>query len=138
MNLKKAAIFAAPLLVAAALIPSFGKPSLPTGNDLLGTWEGANKGYQGDIYINSGSIKIIITEAKGKAFKGYVINSRSGKPTRRETVNGFIAGNGDVFATDSKGFYNMKLYESGRLGIVYRESSPQQVASTTFGLYTLK
>ncbi|MFL0769394.1 MAG: hypothetical protein AB8B70_07380 [Prochlorococcus sp.] len=138
MNLKKVTVFAAPLLVAAALMPGFGKPSFPTGNDLLGTWKGSSKGYQGDLYKTGEAVKIIITEAKGKAFKGYVIHSRLGEPARRETVNGFIAATGDVFATDSNGFYDMKLYENGSLGIVYRENSPKQVASTMFGLYNLK
>ena len=107
-------------------------------NDLMGTWEGRNKGYQGNLYTENESVRIIITEANGKAFKGYLKTSTAGKSSKRDIVNGFIAATGDIFATDDHGYYNMKLYENGSLGIVYRKSTPKELPSTLFGLYTKK
>ena len=134
----KLTVWATPLLIAAALTPGFAKPNFPSGNDLLGTWEGRNKGYQGNLYTENESVRIIITEANGKAFKGYLKTNTAGKSSKRDIVNGFIAATGDIFATDDHGYYNMKLYENGSLGIVYRKSTPKELPSTLFGLYTKK
>ena len=115
----------APALIALALAaPATALAQVSSGN-LLGTWEGTMSGFFGAKAVEPQPVKLMIEETNGRAFGGMSqYEDRNGQPTD-VVFNGVIAPDGDGWATNRNGYFNLRLEPDGELHVIFRDAAPQ-------------
>ena len=133
--MKYAAI--APALIALAVaVPSTALAQVSSAN-LLGTWKGTMSGFFGAKAVEPQPVKFMIEETNGRAFEGISqYENRDGQPTD-VVFNGFIAPDGDGWATNRNGYFDLRLEPDGELHVIFRDADPQNGGPITmYGVFT--
>ena len=121
--MKCAAITSA--LIALAVAAPTTALSQVSSENLLGTWSGTMSGFFGAKAVKPQPVKFMIEKTNGRAFEGISqYENRDGQPTD-VVFNGFIAPDGDGWATNRNGYFNLRLEPDGELHVIFRDSAPQ-------------
>ena len=127
----------APALIALAVAtPSTALAQVSSAN-LLGTWKGTMSGFFGAKAVEPQPVKFMIEETNGRAFEGISqYENRDGQPTD-VVFNGFIAPDGDGWATNRNGYFDLRLEPDGELHVIFRDADPQNGGPITmYGVFT--
>jgi len=115
----------APALIALALAAPSSALAQVTSTNLLGTWEGTMSGFFGAKAVEPQPVKFMIEATNGRAFEGISqYENRDGQPTD-VVFNGFIAPDGDGWATNRNGYFDLRLEPDGELHVIFRDADPQ-------------
>ena len=104
------------LVTIGAGCASNSSESVPTGAELIGTWQQTGAGYErGESVIWVDQV-VVIEAADGQGFTGFKEYTKEGQGPQQEIVNGVIAPNGDILITDEDGFFRGRLEDETILG----------------------
>ena len=132
--MKCAAITSA--LIALAVAAPTSALSQVSSENLLGTWSGTMSGFFGAKAVEPQQVKFMIEKTNGRAFEGISqYEDRDGKPTN-VVFNGFIAPDGDGWATNRNGYFDLRLEPDGELHVIFRDADPQSGGPITmYGVF---
>ena len=132
----KYAAMAQALIALAVAAPSTALAQVSSAN-LLGTWTGTMSGFFGAKAVEPQPVKFIIEETNGRAFEGISqYEDRDGQPTN-VVFNGFIAPDGDGWATNRNGYFDLRLEPDGELHVIFRDADPQNGGPITmYGVFS--
>lgn len=109
---RSAALVAVGATVLACLTTSCGSDSaasVPTGADLKGTWVGSATGYQAGKPVTWKDEKMVIAEADGQGFGGFVTYTDTDGTPKKETVSGVISPDGNILIAEDVGHFQLRL-----------------------------
>ena len=131
----KYAAMAQALIALAVAAPSTALAQVSSAN-LLGTWKGTMSGFFGAKAVEPQPVKFMIEETNGRAFEGISqYENRDGQPTD-VVFNGFIAPDGDGWATNRNGYFDLRLEPDGELHVIFRNADPQNGGPITmYGVF---
>ena len=120
----KYAAMATALVSLAVATPNAALAQVSSAN-LLGTWTGTMSGFFGAKAVEPQPVKFMIEKTNGRAFEGISqYEDRDGQPTN-VVFNGFIAPDGDGWATNRNGYFDLRLEPDGELHVIFRDANPQ-------------
>ena len=106
-----AVVGAAGVVAAVAGCGADSAESVPTGADLVGTWNQAGVGYEKSGPVTWENQTLVIEEADGQGFVGFKeYTSEDGQP-QRESVIGVIGPDGNILIVDEDGRFEGRLSE---------------------------
>ena len=131
----KYAAMASALIAVAVAAPSTAIAQVSSSN-LLGTWNGEMSGFFGTRAVQPQPVKFIIKKTSGRVFEGISqYENRDGEPTD-VVFNGFIAPDGDGWATNRNGYFDLRLKPDGELHVIFRDADPQDGGPITlYGIF---
>ena len=131
----KYAAMAMGLMTLAVATPNAALAQVSSGN-LLGTWTGTMSGFFGAKAVEPQPVKFMIEKTNGRAFEGISqYEDRDGQPTN-VVFNGFIAPDGDGWATNRNGYFDLRLEPDGELHVIFRDADPQSGGPITmYGVF---
>ena len=131
----KYAAMTSALIALAVTAPSTALAQVSSEN-LLGTWSGTMSGFFGAKAVQPQPVKFMIEKTNGRAFEGISqYENRDGEP-RDVVVNGVIAPDGDGWATNRNGYFNLRLEPDGELHVIFRDADPQSGGPITmYGVF---
>ena len=131
----KYAAMTSALIALAVTAPSTALAQVSSEN-LLGTWSGTMSGFFGAKAVQPQPVKFMIEKTNGRAFEGISqYENRDGQPTD-VVFNGFIAPDGDGWATNRNGYFDLRLEPDGELHVIFRDADPQNGGPITmYGVF---
>ena len=126
----------APALISLALATPATALAQVSSANLLGTWEGTMSGFFGAKAVEPQPVKFMIEETNGRAFGGISqYEDRNGQPTD-VVFNGVIAPDGDGWATNRNGYFDLRLETNGKIHVIFRDAAPQNGRTISrYGVY---
>lgn len=88
---------------------------------LVGTWSGERDRSAKVEGYRSGPATLVITEQKGRAFKGYLTRTNKEGDEKEELWGAFTPGARLVAGADEEGFYSFLLVDENTLDYCYAE-----------------
>ena len=117
----------------AAGCGSDSEAAVPTGADVKGTYVQEGAGFDNGEPATWKDHTIVINAAEGQGFAGYKeYISRSTGQKKRETFNGSIGVDGEVFVADGDGFYEGRFVDGSFVGEYVEFGKDQQVMNATW------
>lgn len=89
---------------------------VPTGQDLLGTWDQKGAGYEQGRYVTWEDQTLVVEEAEGQGFVGFKEYTRDGEEPQKEIVNGVVGVDGEILIVDEDGIFEGALVDGKILG----------------------
>ncbi|MET0866661.1 MAG: hypothetical protein ABWY35_01085 [Pseudorhodoplanes sp.] len=111
------------------------KPS-PERLSLVGTWTGQRERMSKAEGYREGLSTLVITEQKGRAFKGHLIRANKEGDVKEELWGAFTPGGRLMVASDDEGYYSFSLLNNTTLDYCYSEAG--SAARTTCARLTRK
>lgn len=114
-----ASLFAAPAALAAEKV------------SLVGTWTGQRERIAKVEGLREGVATLVITEQKGRTFKGHLNRSNKDGDVKEELWGAFTPGGRLMVGSDEEGTYSFALVNANTLDYCYVESgnSPRSVCA---------
>lgn len=117
----------------AAGCGSDAEAAVPTGADLKGTWAQEGAGYENGKSITWTDQTVVVTAADGQGFSGYKeYTPAGGGDPQRETFNGVIGLDGEVFIADGDGFYEGRIEDGAFVGEYVEVGADSTAMNVTF------
>ena len=110
-------------IVAAAALCLLATPVLAQQDlSLVGTWTGQRERMAKDDGYRDGLATLVITEQKGRAFKGYLSRSNKDGDVKEELWGAFTPNGHLMVGSDEEGFYWFTLVNVDTLDYCYSEA----------------
>jgi hypothetical protein len=110
-------------IVAAAALCLLATPVLAQQDlSLVGTWTGQRERMAKDDGYRDGLATLVITEQKGRAFKGYLSRSNKDGDVKEDLWGAFTPNGHLMVGSDEEGFYWFTLVNIDTLDYCYSES----------------
>lgn len=110
-------------IVAAAALCLLATPVLAQQDlSLVGTWTGQRERMAKDEGYRDGLATLVITEQKGRAFKGYLSRSNKDGDVKEELWGAFTPNGHLMVGSDEEGFYWFTLVNVDTLDYCYSEA----------------
>ncbi len=97
------------------------KPS-PEKLSLVGTWTGPRERMAKVEGYKDGLATLVITEQKGRAFKGHLVRANKEGDVKEELWGAFTPGGKLMVASDEEGYYWFSLVNNNTLDYCYAEA----------------
>lgn len=120
------------LLTSAMLVSLFAGEALAAENiNLLGTWTGPRERIAKADGLREGTATLVITEQKGRTFKGYLNRSNKDGDVKEDLWGAFTPGGRLMVGSDEEGIYSFALINANTLDYCYVEAgnSPRSVCA---------
>lgn len=114
----KKRIIAALALVMLAAGPAVAQQEI----SLVGTWSGERDRSAKVEGYRSGLATLVVTEQKGRAFKGYLNRSNADGDVKEDLWGAFTPGVRLAAGADEEGFYSFLLIDENTLDYCYTET----------------
>jgi hypothetical protein len=111
------------------------KPS-PEKLSLVGTWSGQRERMAKVEGYRDGLATLVITEQKGRTFKGHLVRANKEGDVKEELWGAFTPGGKLMVASDDEGYYWFTLVNNNTLDYCYSEAGA--AARTTCARLTRK
>jgi hypothetical protein len=89
---------------------------------LVGTWTGERDRSAKVEGYRSGAATLVISEQKGRAFKGYLLRSNADGDVKEDLWGAFTPGARLMAGADEEGFYSFMLIDVNTLDYCYTEA----------------
>ncbi len=110
-------------IVAAAALCLLATPVLAQQDlSLVGTWTGQRERIAKDEGYRDGLATLVITEQKGRAFKGYLSRSNKDGDVKEDLWGAFTPNGHLMVGSDEEGFYWFTLVNVDTLDYCYSEA----------------
>lgn len=110
-------------IVAAAALCLLATPVLAQQDlSLVGTWTGQRERMAKDEGYRDGLATLVITEQKGRAFKGYLSRTNKDGDVKEELWGAFTPNGHLMVGSDEEGFYWFTLVNVDTLDYCYSEA----------------
>jgi hypothetical protein len=110
-------------IVVAAALCLLATPVLAQQDlSLVGTWTGQRERMAKDDGYRDGLATLVITEQKGRAFKGYLSRSNKDGDVKEELWGAFTPNGHLMVGSDEEGFYWFTLVNVDTLDYCYSEA----------------
>jgi hypothetical protein len=110
-------------IVAAAALCLLATPVLAQQDlSLVGTWTGQRERMAKDDGYRDGLATLVITEQKGRAFKGYLSRSNKDGDVKEDLWGAFTPNGHLMVGSDDEGFYWFTLVNVDTLDYCYSEA----------------
>jgi hypothetical protein len=110
-------------IVAAAALCLLAMPALAQQDlSLVGTWTGQRERMAKDEGYRDGLATLVITEQKGRAFKGYLSRTNKDGDVKEELWGAFTPNGHLMVGSDEEGFYWFTLVNVDTLDYCYSEA----------------
>jgi hypothetical protein len=110
-------------IVAAAALCLLATPVLAQQDlSLVGTWTGQRERMAKDDGYRDGLATLVITEQKGRAFKGYLSRTNKDGDVKEELWGAFTPNGHLMVGSDEEGFYWFTLVNVDTLDYCYSEA----------------
>jgi hypothetical protein len=110
-------------IVAAAALSLLTMPALAQQDlSLVGTWTGQRERMAKDEGYRDGLATLVITEQKGRAFKGYLSRTNKDGDVKEELWGAFTPNGHLMVGSDEEGFYWFTLVNVDTLDYCYSEA----------------
>jgi hypothetical protein len=110
-------------IVAAAALCLLAMPALAQQDlSLVGTWTGQRERMAKDDGYRDGLATLVITEQKGRAFKGYLSRTNKDGDVKEELWGAFTPNGHLMVGSDEEGFYWFTLVNVDTLDYCYSEA----------------
>jgi hypothetical protein len=110
-------------IVAAAALCLLAMPALAQQDlSLVGTWTGQRERMAKDEGYRDGRATLVITEQKGRAFKGYLSRSNKDGDVKEDLWGAFTPNGHLMVGSDEEGFYWFTLVNVDTLDYCYSEA----------------
>ena len=104
--------------LALLATPAFTQEKL----SLVGTWSGQRERMAKVEGYRAGLATLVITEQKGRAFKGHLARSNKDGDVKEELWGAFTPGGRLMVASDDEGYYWFTLVNNNTLDYCYSEA----------------
>ena len=104
--------------LALLATPAFTQEKL----SLVGTWSGQRERMAKVEGYRAGLATLVITEQKGRAFKGHLARSNKDGDVKEELWGAFTQGGRLMVASDDEGYYWFTLVNNNTLDYCYSEA----------------
>jgi hypothetical protein len=109
-------------IVAAIALFLLATPAFAQELSLVGTWVGERDRSAKIEGYRSGTATLVVTEQKGRAFKGYLTRSNADGDVKEDLWGAFTPGGRLMAGADDEGFYSFLLIDPNTLDYCYVES----------------
>jgi hypothetical protein len=113
--------FALAALAALAVSASAG-PATAQEVSLVGTWSGDRQRIAKDDGYRDGPATLVITEQKGRTFKGYLTRANKDGDVKEDLWGAFTPNGRMMVGSDEEGFYWFSLVNPNTLDYCYSEA----------------
>ncbi len=98
---------------------------------LVGTWTGQRERIAKNDGLRDGTATLVITEQKGRTFKGYLNRSNKDGDVKEDLWGAFTPGGRLMVGSDEEGIYSFALVNANTLDYCYVEAgnSPRSVCA---------
>lgn len=98
---------------------------------LVGTWTGQRERIAKNDGLRDGTATLVITEQKGRTFKGYLNRSNKDGDVKEDLWGAFTPGGRLMVGSDEEGIYSFALVNANMLDYCYVEAgnSPRSVCA---------
>lgn len=98
---------------------------------LVGTWTGQRERIAKNDGLREGTATLVITEQKGRTFKGYLNRANKDGDVKEELWGAFTPGGRLIVGSDEEGIYSFALVNTNTLDYCYVEAgnSPRSVCA---------
>jgi len=120
------------LLTSAMLVLLFaGEAPAAEKVNLVGTWTGPRERIAKTDGLREGTATLVITEQKGRTFKGYLNRSNKDGDVKEDLWGAFTPGGRLMVGSDEEGIYSFALINANTLDYCYVEAgnSPRSVCA---------
>lgn len=121
------------LLAISTMLASFlaGQAMAAEKVSLVGTWSGQRERIAKVEGQREGTATLVITEQKGRTFKGYLNRSNKDGDVKEDLWGAFTPGGRLMVGSDEEGVYSFALVNANTLDYCYVESgnSPRSVCA---------
>ena len=119
-------------ILAAIALTLFATPAFAQEKlSLTGTWSGQRERMAKVEGYREGPATLVVTEQKGRAFKGYLTRSNKDGDVKEELWGAFTPGGRLIVGSDDEGYYWFTLVNTNTLDYCYSEADAG--ARTTCG-----
>ena len=119
-------------ILAAVALTLFATPAFAQEKlSLTGTWSGQRERMAKVEGYREGPATLVVTEQKGRAFKGYLTRSNKDGDVKEELWGAFTPGGRLIVGSDEEGYYWFTLVNNNTLDYCYSEAGAG--ARTTCG-----
>jgi len=112
------------IFAAIALSLSAGHAAAQNKVSLVGTWTGQRERIAKVEGYRDGLATLVITEQKGRTFKGYLDRANADGDVKEELWGAFTPGGRLMVGSDEEGIYSFSLVNANTLDYCYVESAP--------------
>lgn len=110
-------------LFAVAMLALLATPAVAQQDlSLVGTWTGQRDRMAKDEGYRDGQATMVITEQKGRAFKGYLSRSNKDGDVKEDLWGAFTPNGHLMVGSDEEGFYWFTLVNTDTLDYCYSEA----------------
>lgn len=99
-------------------------PALAQEPSLVGTWSGHRERIAKVEGYREGVATVVITEQKGRTFKGHLNRSNADGDVKEELWGAFTPGYRLIVGSDEEGTYSFALVDNDTLDYCYTEAAP--------------
>jgi len=117
-------------------LPASAQPASKEKLSLVGTWTGQRERMAKVEGYREGPATLVITEQKGRAFKGHLVRANKDGDVKEELWGAFTPGGKLIVASDDEGYYWFTLVNNNTLDYCYAEAGA--AARTTCARLTRK
>jgi hypothetical protein len=112
------------LLATSALLASLaaGEAIAAEKVSLVGTWTGPRERIAKTEGLREGMATLVITEQKGRTFKGYLSRANKDGDVKEELWGAFTPGGRLMVGSDEEGIYSFALINTNTLDYCYVEA----------------
>ena len=114
-----------PLALLAILLPGLPAAAQPAPKEklsLVGTWTGQRERMAKVEGYRDGLATLVITEQKGRAFKGHLVRANKEGDVKEELWGAFTPGGKLIVGSDEEGYYWFTLVNDHTLDYCYAEA----------------
>lgn len=121
------------LLLTSAMLASLfaGEVFAAEKVNLVGTWSGQRERISKSDGLREGVATLVITEQKGRTFKGYLNRANKDGDVKEDLWGAFTPGGRLMVGSDEEGIYSFALVNANTLDYCYVEAgnSPRSVCA---------
>jgi hypothetical protein len=113
------------LALLAILLPGLPAAAQPAPKEklsLVGTWTGQRERMAKVEGYRDGLATLVITEQKGRAFKGHLVRANKEGDVKEELWGAFTPGGKLIVGSDEEGYYWFTLVNNNTLDYCYAEA----------------
>jgi hypothetical protein len=113
------------VIFAAIAVSLFASPAVAQKEiSLVGTWTGQRERIAKVEGYRDGVATLVITEQKGRTFKGYLDRANKDGDVKEDLWGAFTPGGRLIVGSDDEGIYSFALVNANTLDYCYVESAP--------------
>jgi hypothetical protein len=107
---------------AALAVSASAGPAAAQEVSLVGTWSGDRQRIAKDDGYRDGPATLVITEQKGRTFKGYLTRANKNGDVKEDLWGAFTPNGRMMVGSDEEGFYWFSLVNPNTLDYCYSEA----------------